>query len=159
MAYFIQEDYLNKMKVKNTILSLMMLNSIVLTIACSKTATKSPLEFQKDLLAGTGSYLNTQHTWQLDSCNVDGANFPLTTLQKEYKKTFTYDGLYSDTELNTGKWEIASLGRLKQTIIYKTTNKQDSSVYDIVSINAGRMNLSIKLSNGKLTKYSFKIAN
>lgn len=147
------------MKVKNNILLFIMLSSILLTIACSKTATKSPLEFQKDLLAGTGAYLNTQHTWQLDSCYVDGANFPLTAIQKEYKKTYTYDGVYSDTELNTGKWEISTLGKLKQTIIYKTTNKQDSSVFDIVSINAARMNLSIKLSNGKVSSYSFKISN
>lgn len=159
MAFFIQEDYLNKMKVKNNILLFIMLSSILLTIACSKTATKSPLEFQKDLLAGTGAYLNTQHTWQLDSCYVDGTNFPLTAIQKEYKKTYTYDGVYSDTELNTGKWEISTLGKLKQTIIYKTTNKQDSSVYDIVSINAARMNLSIKLSNGKVSSYLFKISN
>jgi hypothetical protein len=80
-------------------------------------------------------------------------------VQKEYKKSFTYDGVYSDTELNNGKWEIATLGKLKQTIIYKITNKQDSSVYDIVSINAARMNLTIKLSNGKLGSYSFKISN
>jgi len=159
LAYFIQEDYLNKMKVNNYILSFVILSSIMLTIACSKTATKTPLQFQKELLAGTGAYLNTQHTWQLDSCYVDGSSFPLTSLQKEYKKTFSYDGVYSDSELNTGKWEIATLGKLKQTIIYKTTNKQDSSVYDIVSINAARMNLTIKLSNGKLGSYSFKIYN
>ena len=147
------------MKVKNTILLIMFFSSIVVTIGCSKTVPKTPLEFQKELLAGTGAYLNTQHTWQLDSCYVDGANFPLTAVQKEYKKTFTYDGVYSDSELNTGKWEIATLGKLKQTIIYKITNKQDSSVYDIISINAARMNLSIKLSNGKVSSYSFKISN
>jgi hypothetical protein len=147
------------MKVKNTILLIMFFNSIVVTIGCSKTVPKTPLEFQKELLAGTGAYLNTQHTWQLDSCFVDGTNFPLTAVQKEYKKSFTYDGVYSDTELNNGKWEIATLGKLKQTIIYKITNKQDSSVYDIVSINAARMNLTIKLSNGKLGSYSFKISN
>jgi hypothetical protein len=61
--------------------------------------------------------------------------------------------------MNTGKWEIQTLGKLKQTIIYKTTNKQDSSIFDIVSINAARLNLSIKLSNGKLGSYSFKISN
>jgi hypothetical protein len=147
------------MKIKHNKLLFMVLSSIILLIACTKTETKSPLQFQKDLLAGTGTYLNTQHTWQLDSFYNDGTNFPLTTIQKEYKKTFTYEGVYSDTELNTGKWEIATLGKLKQTIIYKSTNKQDSSVYDIVSISAARLNLSIKLSNGKLGNYLFKIAN
>ena len=159
MAFFIQEDYLNNMKIKHNLLLFTALSSIIVLIACTKTETKSPLQFQKDLLAGTGTYLNTQHTWQLDSCIVDGANFALTALQREYKKTFTYEGVYSDTELNNGKWEIATLGKLKQTIIYKTTNKQDSSTYDIVSISAARMNLSIKLSNGKTSVYSFKISN
>jgi hypothetical protein len=146
------------MKFKNIILSILFL-SIIVIIGCSKTVPKTPLEFQKELLAGTSAYLNTQRTWQLDSFYVDGANFPLTALQKEYKKIFSYDGVYSDSELNTGKWEIATLGKLKQTIIYKTTNKQDSSVYDIISINAARMNLTTKLSNGKLGSYSFKISN
>jgi len=159
LVFFIQEDYLNNMKVKHNKLLFMVLSSIILIIACTKTETKSPLQFQKDLLAGTGTYLNTQHTWQLDSFYNDGTNFPLTPTQKEYKKTFTYEGVYSDSELNTGKWEIATLGKLKQTIIYKSTNKQDSSVYDIVSISAARLNLSIKLSNGKLGNYLFKIAN
>ncbi len=146
------------MKLKNTIL-LMLFSSIIIIIGCSKTVPKTPLEFQKELLAGTGAYLNTQRTWEIDSFFVEGKNSPLTALQIGYKKTFTYDGVYSDTELNTGKWEIATLGKLKQTIIYKTTNKQDSSVYDITSINAARMNLTIKLSNGKLGSYSFKISN
>ena len=158
LAYFIQEDYLNKMKLKNTIL-LMLFSSIIIIIGCTKTVPKTPLEFQKELLAGTSAYLNTQRTWQLDSFYVDGINFPLTSLQKGYKKTFSYDGLYSDSEMNTGNWEIQTLGKLKQTIVYKTTNKQDSSVFDIVSINAARLNLTIKLSNGKLGSYSFKISN
>ena len=147
------------MKLKNTILLMMLFSSIVMTIACSKTVTKTPLEFQKELLAGTGAYLNTQRTWQLDSFYVDGTNSPLTTLQIGYKKTFSYDGLYSDSEKNTGIWEIQTLGKLKQTIIYTTTNKQDSSMFDIVSINAARLKLNIKLSNGKLGTYSFKISN
>ena len=158
LEFFIQEDYLNKMRSKQIIL-FMLFSSIIIIIGCSKTVPKTPLDFQKELLAGTSAYLNTQRTWQLDSFYVDGVNFPLTTLQKGYKKTFSYDGLYSDSEMNSGVWEIQTLGKLKQTIIYKTTNKQDSSVFDIVSINAARLNLSIKLSNGKLGSYSFKISN
>jgi hypothetical protein len=138
---------------------MMLFSSIVITIACSKTVPKTPLEFQKELLAGTGAYLNTQRTWEIDSFYVDGKNSPLTELQIGYKKTFNYDGLYSDSEKNTGIWEIQTLGKLKQTIIYKTTNKQDSSIFDIVSINAARLKLNIKFPDGKLGTYSFKISN
>ena len=136
-----------------------MLSSAVLITACSKTTVKSSLDFQKELLAGTGTFSNTQYTWQLDSCYIDGTHFPLTTGQKSYKKTFTYDGRYSDSDLNVGKWEIETLDKLKQTIIYQPSNARDSSVYDIISINAGRLNLKVKLSNGQLGTYSFKKSN
>ena len=147
------------MKVKNTILSFIILSSIGFVIACSKTVPKTPLEFQKELLAGTGAYLNSERTWQLDSTKINGVNSVLTTVQKNYKKTFTFDGGYSDTDNNTGKWEIATLNKLKQTFFYQLTNKQDSTVYDIVSINSAQMSLSLKLANGQTAIYSFKITN
>ncbi len=159
MAYFIQEDYLNKMKFKNTILLIIMFSSIALTIGCSKTVPKTPLEFQKELLAGSGTYLNTERTWQLDSTKINGVNSVLTTVQKNYKKTFTFDSKYSDTDNNIGKWEISTLNKLKQTYFYQFSNKQDSTIYDIVSINSAQMSLSIKLSNGQSAIYSFKISN
>ena len=127
--------------------------------SCAKTDITPPLQFQKQLLAGTGSYQNTQHIWQLDSTKIDGTNLTLTTSQKSYKKTFTFDGGYSDSDNNTGKWEITTLNKLKQTIFYQSISKQDSAVYDIISINAAQMNLSLKLSNGQTAIYSFKISN
>ena len=136
-----------------------MFSSIALTIGCSKTVPKTPLEFQKELLAGSGTYLNTERTWQLDSTRINGVNSVLTTVQKNYKKTFTFDSKYSDTDNNTGKWEISTLNKLKQTYFYQFSNKQDSTIYDIVSINSAQMSLSIKLSNGQSAIYSFKISN
>ena len=136
-----------------------MFSSIALTIGCSKTVPKTPLEFQKELLAGSGTYLNTERTWQLDSTRINGVNSVLTTVQKNYKKTFTFDSKYSDTDNNIGKWEISTLNKLKQTYFYQLANKQDSTTYDIVSINSDQMSLSIKLSNGQTAIYSFKISN
>ena len=159
LAYFIQEDYLNKMKFKNTIFLIILLSSIVAIFGCSKTVPKTPLEFQKELLAGSGTYLNTQRTWQLDSTRINGVNSVLTTVQKNYKKTFTFDSKYSDTDNNSGRWEIATLNKLKQTYVYQFSNKQDSITYDIVSINSAQMSLSIKLSNGQTAIYSFIISN
>jgi hypothetical protein len=137
----------------------MILSSIVFVIACSKTVPKTPLEFQKELLAGTGAYLNSERTWQLDSTRINGVNNALSTIQKNYKKTFTFDGKYSDTDNNIGKWEISTLNKLKQTYFYQLSNKQDSTTYDIVSINSAQMSLSIKFSNGQTAIYSFKITN
>jgi hypothetical protein len=147
------------MKFTNTLLLILMLSSIVITFGCSKTVPKTQLEFQKELLAGSGTYLNTERTWQLDSTKINGVNSVLTTVQKNYKKTFTFDSKYSDTDNNTGKWEIATLNKLKQTYVYQFSSRQDSITYDIVSINSAQMSLSIKLSNGQTAIYSFKISN
>jgi len=147
------------MNLRNIISNLLIVTSLALVVACSKTAVTPPLEFQKQLLAGTGSFQNTQHIWQLDSTKINGVNSILTNVQKNYKKTFTFDGGYSDSDNNTGKWEIPALNKLKQTFLYQLTNKQDSTTYDIVFINSVQMSLSLKLANGQTAIYSFKISN
>ena len=147
------------MNLKLSILHFTLFIAIITVISCSKTDIVPPLQFQKNLLAGTGTFENTQRTWQLDSTKIDGANLPLSLAQKNYKKTFTFDGGYSDTDNNTGKWEITTLNKLKLTIIYQSIAKQDSTVYDIISLNAAQMTLSSKSTNGKTAIYSFKIFN
>jgi hypothetical protein len=130
----------------------------MLFFSCAKTVVLSDLDFQKRLLAGTGSYENTKHIWKLDSVVVDSKALVLTTAQKSYTKTFTADGLYSDAESNEGKWDIAELNKLKQTIIYKSTGKSDSTIYEITTINAAELKLKYKGAKST-TEYSFKIAN
>jgi len=159
LVFIIQEDYLNKMKSRKIISFPLIVLIVVILASCIKTDVTPPLEFQRQLLAGTGSFLNTQRVWQLDSTRLNGVNSELTPVQKNYKKTFTFDGGYSDTDNNTGKWEIATLNKLKQTITYQFTKKQDSTTYDIIAINAAQMSLSLKLSNGQTAIYSFKIYN
>ena len=147
------------MRLRNIIFNILIFFALALLAACTKTSITPPIQFQKQLLSGTGSFQNTQHIWQLDSTKIDGTNLTLTTTQKNYKKTFTFDGGYSDSDNNIGKWEITTINKLKQTIIYQSISKQDSIVYDIISINAAQMNLSLKLSNGQTAIYSFKISN
>lgn len=147
------------MRLRNIIFNILIFFALALLAACTKTSITPPIQFQKQLLSGTGSFQNTQHIWQLDSTKIDGNNLTLTPTQKNYKKTFTFDGGYSDSDNNIGKWEITTINKLKQTIIYQSISKQDSIVYDIISINAAQMNLSLKLSNGQTAIYSFKISN
>jgi hypothetical protein len=147
------------MRLKNTILFFAIAGAIFILSSCAKTVATTPIQFQKQLLSGTGTYQNTQHTWQLDSSFVDKVITPLTSQNKNFKKTYTFDGGYSDTDNNSGKWEITTLGKLKETFIYKATNKQDSTVYDIVSINSVQLSLSKKVPTGQTVSFSFKIVN
>lgn len=131
---------------------------VVFLTACKKNEVVTELQFQKNLLAGTGSYQNTQHIWKLDSILVDDKPIILTDVQKLYKKTFVYDGVYLDTEKNEGQWDLPELNKLKQKIYYKTTNKIDSTSYEIISINAARLKLRVNGTKSK-TDYSFVISN
>ena len=143
-------------KFKYTILFISFVS--VLVFSCKKEEVVSELQFQKHLLAGTGSYQNTQHVWKLDSILVDDKPVILTDVQRLYKKTFVYDGVYLDTEKNEGQWDIPELNKLKQKIYYKLTNKIDSTSYEIISINAARLKLRVNGTKSK-TDYSFIISN
>lgn len=125
---------------------------------CAKKEVISDVEFQKQLLAGTGTYQNLEHNWRLDSTYVNGAPVVLTAYQRTFIKTFMHDGVYKDSELNKGTWELTALNTLKQKITYSTTSKIDSCSFEILLINTAR--LKLKLNNATVkTEYLFKIAN
>lgn len=147
------------MKLKSLIyIILLIFNAVVFFTACKKDEVVTELQFQKNLLAGTGSFQNTQRIWRLDSIFVDDKSLQLTDIQKMYKKTFVYDGVYMDTEKNEGQWEIPELNKLKQKIYFKSTNKIDSTSFQIISINAARLKLRVDGTKSK-TEYSFVISN
>lgn len=144
---------------RNLLIIFYFISVTIITISCTKSVLLTSLDFQKQILSGTGLYQNTQHTWKLDSAYINNVPLVLTSIQKNYKKTYSSDGTYNDTDFKTGKWEINVINKLKETFINKTLNIQDSLVYDIVSINGARLNLSVKLLNGQNATYSFTITN
>lgn len=132
---------------------------IVVTLfiySCKKTNVITPIEFQKQLLAGVGTFQNTQRKWKIDSVHLNGTPIVLTAIQKNYYKIFVYDGTYLDYDLNEGEWQINTLDKLKQIIIYKSTGKIDSTIYDITKINNYQLKLKLPASN---VEYTFKISN
>ena len=126
--------------------------------SCAKKEVISDIVFQKQLLSGTGTYQNLEHSWRLDSTYVNGAPVVLTAYQRTFVKTFVHDGIYKDSELNNGTWELSKLNTLKQKITYSTTSKIDSCSFEIMLINTAQ--LKLKLNNATVkTEYLFKIAN
>ena len=85
---FIQENYLNKMKINSQFI--IYLISFTVITSCSKIDVISPVNFQKQLLSGTGTYQNSKHTWQLDSTRINGVNLALTPSEKNFKKTTNF---------------------------------------------------------------------
>jgi len=125
---------------------------------CAKKEVISDLEFRKQILAGSGTYQNLERSWRLDSTYVNGAPVALTAYQRSFVKTFVHDGIYKDSELNNGTWELSALNTLRQKITYSTTSKIDSCSFEIILINTAQ--LKLKLNNATVkTEYLFKIAN
>jgi hypothetical protein len=125
---------------------------------CKKKEVMTDLEFRKQLLAGSGTYQNVENNWKLDSTYINGVSVVLTPYQKTFVKTFTHDGIYKDSELNTGTWELPTLNTLRQKIKYSTTSKIDSFSYEILIINTAQLKLKLNNATSK-TEYLFKIAN
>lgn len=125
---------------------------------CTKKVVITDVEFQRQLLSGTGTYQNMERSWRLDSTYINGVAIPLTAYQRTFVKTFMHDGIYKDSELNNGTWEISKLNTLRQKITYSTTSKIDSCSFEILLINAAQLKLKLNNATAK-TEYLFKIAN
>jgi hypothetical protein len=125
---------------------------------CTKKVVLTDVEFQRQLIAGTGTYQNMERSWRLDSTYINGVAISLTTYQRTFVKTFMHNGIYKDSELNNGTWELSKINTLKQKITYSTTSKVDSCSFEILLINAAK--LKLKLNNATIkTEYLFKIDN
>lgn len=147
---------------KNTILVALFASIILQQFSCAKQTVVSDLDFQKNLLAGTGGFQNIQHAWKIDSMTNNGVSLVLTTAQKRYTKTFKSDGSYYDSDGNAGSWLMPTITDL--TII--STNGMDSITskikksykYKIAELNSAQ--LYIKYDSGGIKQdLHFIIAN
>ena len=131
---------------------------IICIFSCAKQEIISDLDFQKSLLAGSGSYQNTKRTWRIDSLSQNGVVLNLSIAQRRYTKTFFTDGTYADSDGNLGAWSMPSTKDL--TIIsnngiskIKYTNK-----YQVIDINSAQLHLKYDSASIKQDLY-FIIAN
>ena len=110
-------------------------------VSCAKQEVISDIDFQRSLLAGSGSYQNTKRTWKIDSLSQNGVVLKLTTAQKKYQKTFNTDGSYTDSDGNIGSWSMPTIKDL--TIISKGgfSNIQITNKYQIIDINSAQLHL------------------
>ena len=121
--------------------------------SCAKQEVISDLDFQKSLLAGSGSYQNTKRTWKIDSLSQNGVVLKLTTTQKRYSKTFNTDGTYTDSDGITGAWLMPTTKDL--TIISKNcfNNIQLTNKYQIIDINSAQLHLKYDSASIKQDLY------
>lgn len=124
--------------------SLLLAVSIIILLSflgCSKETAVSDIDFQKQLLAGTGKNQNTKHSWRLDSMTLAGAAVRLTQYEKNYTKIFSFDGSFLDSDGFVGLWEVKTINKLDQTISNSASGGKLITSYEIVNINSVRLNI------------------
>ena len=118
-------------------------------ISCVKTQAVSPLDFQKNLLAGTGAYQNTKHSWKIDSLSVNGTVYKLNAAQKKYTKTFSRDGSYTDSDGVIGTWSMPTITDLILNFQAGMAGIKITNKFQVVDINAVQLHLKYDSANVK----------
>lgn len=138
-----------------TIVSLILVGSL---FACSKEVIPSDIDFQRQLVGGTGNFQNTFKIWKLDSMSVDGKNYALTTNQKKYTKKFYHSGAYIDSDGFAGTWDISEINTLNHITTGALPTTKLTSKYEIVDVNSAKLNLKLLNTTVKY-EYFFIISN
>jgi hypothetical protein len=151
-----KQIFKNSMRPILTLLSFIFLLGTM--ISCSKEVVVDEIDFQRQLVGGTGNFQNTFKVWKLDSLAIDGKAFPLTTNQKKYTKKFYHSGAYIDSDGFSGTWEITELNSLSHvTAGIQPTNKLTSK-FEILEVNSAQLNLKLLNTTAKY-EYFFIISN
>ena len=133
---------------------------ISLLFSCAKTELVSELDFQKNLLAGTGAYQNTKHVWRIDSATLNGVVFikngvPIATptSKKIITVTFSRDGSYDESDGNFGAWTMPAVKELRLNVIDGITGTKRAFKYEVVDLNAARLHLKFDSATFKQDLY------
>ena len=137
---------------------LLTISVLMFLFSCAKETITSDADFQKNLLAGTGNFQNTEHVWRFDSLIIAGAPVKLTTIEKSYTKTFSRLGIYKDSDGYAGTWEMSSSNKLDITTTNSSTSVKTKNSYDVVTLNAAQLQIKITGTKGTY-QYFFVIAN
>ena len=139
---------------KNIFLFLM----IILFASCNKSDFLNGISFEKFLLAGSGNYHNTEHTWYLDSLVINNVPLKLTQKDKMYNKVFFSNGSFTDSDGYSGKWDITNIDDLTISTKNTLTGTYTESKLKIIDINSFRFSYSLIGLNNTKYEYYFKIA-
>lgn len=128
--------------------------------SCAKTDLVSELDFQKNLLAGTGAYQNTKKIWKIDSATSNGiivirngVSILTPTSKKIITITFGRDGSYIESDGNSGSWTLPSVKELRVSVVDGLNGNKRAFKYEVVDLNAARLHLKFDSASFKQDLY------
>lgn len=127
--------------------------TIFLISSCNKSDFLDKVNFQKFLLAGSGNYENTSHTWFLDSLVINGVPKVLSLKEKQYNRTYDHNGTFFDSDGYSGKWDIKNNNELITLFKNNITSTFVESKWLIKDITSTK--LIYQITNTDNSKYDF----
>jgi hypothetical protein len=137
-----------QMMLRKTIICISYFIAVSFMIACAKTELVSELDFQKNLLSGTGAYQNTKKIWKIDSATENGkivirngVSVLTPTSKKITTISFGRDGSYYESDGNSGSWTLPSIKELRVNVVDGINGNKRAFKYEVVDLNAARLHL------------------
>ncbi len=137
---------------------LLYVSLIVLILSCNKSEFLDKVNFQKFLLAGSGNYENTKHTWFLDSLVINGTPKVLSIKEKLYNRTYDHNGTFYDSDGYSGKWDIQKNNELITLFKNNFTSTFVESKWVIKEITSTKLIYQITNPDNSKYDYYFKIS-
>lgn len=134
------------------------LSAILLLLSCNKSEFLDKVNFQKFLLAGSGNYENTNHTWFLDSLVINGTPKVLSIKEKLYNRTYDHNGTFYDSDGYSGKWDIQKNNELITLFKNNFTSTFVESKWVIKEITSTKLIYQITNPDNSKYDYYFKIS-
>jgi len=131
-----------------------------LLFSCAKTEIVTDLDFQKNLLAGTGALENTKHVWKIDSASLNGTmvikngvSIATPNSKKIITITFLRDGSYTESDGNFGFWTLPEIKELRVNVTDGITGSKRSFKYEVADLNAAKLHLKFDSAGFKQDLY------
>lgn len=137
---------------------LLFVSLIALMLSCNKSEFLDKVNFQKFLLAGSGNYENTNHTWFLDSLVINGIPKVLSIKEKLYNRTYDHNGTFYDSDGYSGKWDIQKNNELITLFKNNFTSSFVESKWVIKEITSTKLIYQITNPDNSKYDYYFKIS-
>ena len=148
------------MMIRNSIKYVMYFIVLSFIFSCAKSELVSELDFQKNLLAGTGAYQNTKKIWKIDSATnngiiviKNGVSILTPTSKKIITITFGRDGSYIESDGNSGSWTLPSIKELRVSVVDGLNGNKRAFKYEVVDLNAARLHLKFDSASFKQDLY------
>ena len=119
-------------------------------ISCAKKEVITDLDFQKNLLSGTGGYNNTFHIWKVDSMNNNGVVQNVKSIITTW--TFYRNGNFERSDGYKGIWQLPTLKDLSLKFTGITPNVI-SNKFQIVDLNSAQLHIKYDSASVKQDVY------